>query len=234
MWCAGLNHTHNNVWCVFSLASDRPIWAQTYPYMDENVIRNTAKCFTGSTEVFLIIISLCSLWRSLLDLVKCVLAVFWFFFFFWEGEYVFSSQMSMKSHRDIMKLSKRPLDVVFFQSVWPRCKEIGHFIWWNFCTWNTVALNGFKNRDFQLWSHLICHFTGIYYQFSLCFDCVFPQTFGWTIFWISISLPGVELCTLKTAPCSRTDVLARSPLSLIWKKALRGRSGFSEPLPAGC
>lgn len=132
--------------------------------------------------------------------------------------------MSLKSHRDIMKLSKTPLDVVFFQSVWPQCEKIGHISRWNFCPWSSNKW--IENRDFQLWSHLICHFTGIYRPFPLCFDCVCPQTFSWAIFRISISLPGVELCTLKTAPCSHTDVLARSPLSLIWKKAPRGRSDF--------
>lgn len=47
----------------------------------------------GSTEVFLIIISLCTFWRSLLDLGNCVLAdlgVFWGFFGW--GEYVCSPQ----------------------------------------------------------------------------------------------------------------------------------------------
>lgn len=77
----------------------------------------------------------------------------------------------------------------------------------------------------------IFHYGAIWFVisqvFTVHFHCVltvFWQTFSWAIF--RIRLPGVELCTLKTAPCSRTDVLARSPLSLIWKKAPRGRSDF--------
>lgn len=91
-----------------------------------------------------------------------------FFFFFW-GEYVCSSQMSMKSHRDIMKLSKRPLDVVFFQSVWPRCVEIGHFIRWNFCTWSCIKW--IENQIFR--------------PFDLSFLRYLPSIF--IVFWLCVS-----------------------------------------------
>lgn len=96
----------------------------------------------------------------------------WFFFFFlgW-GEYVCSSQMSMKSHRDIMKLSKRPLDVVFFQNVWPRCEEIGHFIRWNFCTWSSIKL--IEKQIFNseaIWSVILQVFT-------IHFHCVLTVCF---------------------------------------------------------
>lgn len=178
--------------------------------------------------MFLIIISLCTFWRSLLDLgnrVSADLGLFFFYFFFFGlGRICLQPSMSLKSHKDIMKLSERPLDVVFFQSLWPQREKIGLNSRWNFCPWSSNKL--IDKRDFQQWSHLICHLTGICCPFPLCFDCVFPQTFSWAIFRISIRLPGVELCTLQTAAWSRTDVLARSPLSLIWKKAPRGRSDF--------
>lgn len=143
------------------------------PYMDKNVIRNTAKCFTGTRLHWGV-----SNYNFTLSFVEVITwtcemrigGVLIFFFFFWVEQNVCSSQMSMKSHRDIMKLSTRPLYMVFFESVWPRCEEIGHFIWWNFCTWSSIKWIG--KTDFQLWSHLICHFTGIYHPFLLCFDCV--------------------------------------------------------------
>lgn len=95
-----------------------------------------------------------------------------FFFLGGWGEYVRSSQMSMKSHRDIMKLSKRPLDVVFFQSMWPQCEEIGHFIRKNFCTWSSV-----KWIEKQRFSTMKL--------FDLSFHRYLPSIF--IVFWLCVS-----------------------------------------------
>lgn len=95
--------------------------------------------------------------------------IYFFLFFFCWGEFVCSSQMSMKSHRDIMKLSKRPLDVVFFQSVWPRCVEIGHFIRWNFSTWSCIKW--IENQIFK--------------PFDLSFLRYLPSIF--IVFWLCVS-----------------------------------------------
>lgn len=193
----------NDAWCVFSPASDCSICAPAYPYLDENVIWNSVKCFTKArlhwgvsnynfTLYFLEVITWS--WQLCIGGFKT-------FFFFRSGRICLQPSMRLKSHSKIGCISR-----------------------WNFCPWSSNTL--IDKRDFQVWSRLICHFTGICRPFPLFFDCVFPQTFSWAIFPISIRLPGVELCTPKTAPCSRTDVLARRPLSLIWKKAPRGRSDF--------